>query len=93
MEIKIAEKAGFCFGVDRAVKIAYDEVADKKSKVYSLGMLIHNKDVTGELEGMGLIAAKSIDEIPPKSRVIIRAHGISKAEYLCLEQKNAEKST
>ncbi len=87
MEINVAEKAGFCFGVDRAVKIAYDTIADKKSKVYTLGMLIHNKDVTGELEGMGVVPAQNIDEIPSGSHVIIRAHGISKDEYSRLEQK------
>ncbi|MDO4744341.1 MAG: 4-hydroxy-3-methylbut-2-enyl diphosphate reductase [Clostridia bacterium] len=89
MEIKIAEKSGFCFGVDRAVKIAYD-TAKKKNNIFTYGMLIHNADVTSELEKMGVMCAESIDSIPDGSTVIIRAHGISKAEYMMLEEKCAE---
>ena len=29
MKIEIAKNAGFCFGVDRAVKIAYDCISEK----------------------------------------------------------------
>ncbi len=90
MEIKIAEKAGFCFGVDRAVKIAYDTAAKKKDKVFTYGMLIHNGDVIRDLEKMGVGCAETIDSIPDKSTVIIRAHGISKAEYDQLAEKNIE---
>ncbi len=90
MEIKIAEKAGFCFGVDRAVKIAYNTAADRKSNIYTYGMLIHNSDVTGELEDMGVKCAESISDIPDGSIVIIRAHGISEAEQNTLIQKKVE---
>ena len=90
MEIKIAEKAGFCFGVDRAVKIAYDTAANKKGKVFTYGMLIHNGDVIRDLEKLGVSCAETIDGIPDKSTVIIRAHGIAKAEYDQLTEKNIE---
>ena len=90
MEIKIAEKAGFCFGVDRAVKIAYDTAVNKKGKVFTYGMLIHNGDVIRDLEGMGVSCAETIDRIPDNSTVIIRAHGISKTEYDQLAEKNIE---
>ncbi len=90
MEIRIAEKAGFCFGVDRAVKIAYNTAEDKKGLVYTYGMLIHNRDVTLELENLGVVCAEDIDRIADGSRVIIRAHGISKKEYEALEKKNVE---
>ncbi len=90
MEIKIAEKSGFCFGVDRAVKIAYKTAEDKSKHIYTYGMLIHNADVTRELEEMGVRCAETIDEIPNGSTVIIRAHGISKAEYESLENKEIE---
>ncbi|MBR5614838.1 MAG: 4-hydroxy-3-methylbut-2-enyl diphosphate reductase [Clostridia bacterium] len=90
MEIKIAEKAGFCFGVDRAVKIAYETAQSCKNSIYTYGMLIHNHDVTSELETLGVKCAESISDIPDGSVVIIRAHGISEAEYLKLEEKNTE---
>ena len=48
MKIEIADKAGFCFGVARAVKIAYEN-AETQGKTACFGMLIHNRDVTGGL--------------------------------------------
>ena len=90
MEIKIADKAGFCFGVDRAVKIAYDTAGSETRKIYTYGMLIHNRDVTSELEEMGVCCAETIEDIPEGAVVIIRAHGISEQEYRRIEMKNAE---
>ncbi len=90
MEIKIADKAGFCFGVDRAVKIAYSTAEENQGTVYTYGMLIHNGDVIRDLEKMGVVCAESLEDIPPEATVIIRAHGISKAEYVQLGAKNAK---
>ena len=90
MEIKIAEKSGFCFGVDRAVKIAYKTAMEKDKNIYTYGMLIHNPDVSCELESMGVKCADTIKDIPEGSTAIIRAHGISKAEYDELEEKGIE---
>jgi 4-hydroxy-3-methylbut-2-enyl diphosphate reductase len=90
MEINIAEKAGFCFGVDRAVKIAYETAENKKNRVFTYGMLIHNKDVTQDLEDMGVKCADTLDDIPDGSTVIVRAHGISKAEYELLQSRNID---
>ena len=43
MEVRIAENAGFCFGVKRAMNMAWDELENKgDNSVYSLGPLIHN---------------------------------------------------
>lgn len=90
MEIKIAEKAGFCFGVDRAVKMAYSTAKKHKNGVATYGMLIHNADLTGELEGMGVSCAEHIDEIPEGGIAIIRAHGISREEYELLNRRSIE---
>ncbi len=87
MEIKIADKSGFCFGVDRAVKIAYETATRHKSGVFTYGMLIHNKDVTKELEGLGVACAQQMEDIPQNSVVIIRAHGISREEQNKLQEK------
>lgn len=90
MEIKIAEKAGFCFGVSRAVKIAYDSAKSEKNGVYTLGMLIHNDDVISELEEKGIKTAGSIEDIPSGASAIIRAHGISENEYNELKRKKID---
>ncbi len=89
MEIKVADKAGFCFGVDRAVKIAYEKAKSVGENLYTYGMLIHNNDVTSELEEMGVLCAEKITDIPDGATVIIRAHGISEAEQNLLIEKGA----
>ena len=90
MEIKVAEKAGFCFGVDRAVKMAYQTAESGKKEIYTYGMLIHNRDVIEELEKKGVRCAESIEDIPHGSTVIIRAHGISAREYEMLASLGAD---
>lgn len=91
MSIRVADNAGFCFGVDRAVKIAYDAARDgAKVPTYTYGMIIHNRDVASDLEGMGVACIENIDDIPRGSRVIIRAHGISEKEYEDLQSRDAQ---
>ncbi len=88
MKIEIADKAGFCFGVDRAVKIAY-ESAKKPEKTVCYGMLIHNQDVMGELLEKGVSVIDNIDEARNGENVIIRAHGIPKNEQELLIEGGA----
>ena len=45
MQIEIADKSGFCFGVDRAVKIAYKRAENPGNSTVTYGMLIHNRDL------------------------------------------------
>ena len=54
MEIIRAKTAGFCFGVDRAVKLTYDLLAEGR-KVATLGPLIHNAQVVADLEAKGAV--------------------------------------
>ncbi|GAB6189576.1 4-hydroxy-3-methylbut-2-enyl diphosphate reductase [Marinitoga arctica] len=82
MEIKIASKVGFCYGVERAYKKAL-ELAKKNKKVYIYGDLVHNNEVKDELISKGVMFFYSIDEIPKDSNNsigIIRAHGVPKKE-------------
>ena len=48
-KISTAKSAGFCFGVDRAVKIVYNSL-NTHNKVVTLGPIIHNPDVVADLE-------------------------------------------
>lgn len=86
MKVEIAEKAGFCFGVDRAVKMAY-ELAEESGKHACYGMLIHNMDVTEDLKSRGLPVLECMEEIPSEIELLIRAHGIPKSEQRQLEEK------
>ena len=53
MRLKLAEKIGFCFGVRRAVEMA-EAVLEKEGRAYSLGSIIHNKQVVEGLSKRGL---------------------------------------
>lgn len=83
MEIIIADHAGFCSGVDRAVKMTQGEL-NKGGNVYSYGPLIHNKQAVERLEKDGLRTIddyKTIDE----GKIIIRAHGVGESTILDIE--------
>ncbi len=87
-EIKVAKSAGFCFGVKRAIEMAYN-VIDKKQPIYSYGQLIHNKTVTDDLQKKGLQIVEDLDNIE-KGTLLIRSHGVGKALYDKAEQKGLE---
>lgn len=87
MKILIAEHAGFCFGVKRAMNMAWDKLIEKKenNKIYSLGPLIHNKQAVAKYEEKGLMVVDDIDDIQVSEYtnfdMIIRSHGVSKEVY------------
>ena len=74
-KIILAETAGFCFGVDRAVNLVYSLVNDGK-KVCTLGPIIHNAQLVGDLEQRGVKIIDSIDECPDGYMVVVRTHGV-----------------
>lgn len=78
IKIEIAENAGFCFGVRRAVEIA-EKAAEKHGKVYTLGELIHNEAAVEDLHKKGVCAVNSVDEAAGEV-LIIRSHGVPKSE-------------
>ncbi len=86
MEIIKAKTAGFCFGVDRAVKLTYDLVKEGH-KVATLGPLIHNPQCVADLESKGVITAENLDQVPEGYEVVIRSHGVPAAVYRELEKR------
>jgi len=73
MEVELAKKSGFCFGVKRAV----DRALNLNAKCNTIGPLIHNPQVIEELKKKGIIPVEKIDDID-SSTVIIRTHGVPK---------------
>ena len=53
MEIKLAESAGFCFGVKRAVDTVYEQLKTGKT-IYTYGPIVHNEEVVRELSEKGV---------------------------------------
>lgn len=78
LEIKLAETAGFCFGVDRAVKLCEDLLAEGK-KVATLGPIIHNDGVVKSLAERGCVIVDSPEDTPPDTVLVIRSHGVPQA--------------
>ena len=76
-KVTVAEGAGFCFGVSRAVKLA-EEGAESGIKIATLGPIIHNKAVVEDLKNKGVRIIESPSDILPGETVVIRSHGISK---------------
>lgn len=81
MEVFIAPGSGFCFGVKRAIKMAEKAVAEASGEVYTLGYLIHNSQVVKRLEEQGIKVTNEIDNLPPKSVLILRSHGVGPSVY------------
>ena len=75
--IEIADRSGFCFGVQRAIKLA-EKAAEKHGEVYTLGPLIHNESVTDSLKNKGIQIAADVDSAAGKP-LVIRSHGVSRA--------------
>ena len=77
--ITVAKSAGFCFGVTRAVEMAYDAIATKKP-LYCYGQLIHNKTVTDDLAQKGLQVVEDLEGLT-EGTLLIRSHGVGEDLY------------
>lgn len=89
INVRIAETAGFCFGVERAVSTAYRIAGETPHTVYTLGPIIHNEQVVKDLEkhNVRVISEEEIDSLPANTTVLIRSHGITRARYEHLQKK------
>ncbi len=87
MEIIVGKTAGFCFGVSNAIDKT-SKLLEEKKEIYCLGELVHNKQVSKELENKGLIEIENIEDA--KNSVIIRTHGVTKETYSKANNLNLE---
>jgi len=88
MEIVIAEKAGYCFGIENAMKMVEDTMHSGLKKIYSLGPISHNTQETQRLADQGIIVIDDEDVKKIDSGcVILRSHGVGKNIIRILEEK------
>jgi 4-hydroxy-3-methylbut-2-enyl diphosphate reductase len=98
LTVKLAKEFGFCYGVERAIDMAY--AARKyfaenapETRIYLLGEIIHNPEVNDQIQNMGIqiIAAKptamEVDRLQPGDAVIIPAFGTEVSTRKKLEAK------
>ena len=86
-KIIVAESAGFCFGVDNAVKLALKTLQENNGKTGTYGELIHNRQVSDRLAADGIYIAHSLEQLQKDEHIVIRAHGIGEAVYDELNKK------
>lgn len=85
LQIKTAKRAGFCFGVKRAVDLAF-AAAEQGKRVFTLGPIIHNPQVIDSLKDKGVVPTDSIDDRGIKT-LIIRTHGVPREVSRALAEK------
>ncbi len=85
MRVILAETAGFCYGVERAVRMA--EETARQGGCVMLGSIIHNDTVVRELEALGARRVQSVDEVRGGETVLLRAHGERREVVRAVEEK------
>ena len=79
MDVLLANPRGFCAGVDRAISIVEQALAQFGAPIYVRHEVVHNRFVVDDLKRKGAIFVENLAEIPDGATVIFSAHGVSKA--------------
>jgi len=75
--IEVANSAGYCWGVERAIDLSVEAASDKSRPTFTHGDLIHNNYTVAKLrKEHGVTSVKEIEEAPNGSALVIRAHGV-----------------
>lgn len=88
MKVEVAKTAGFCPGVKRAVDLV-EEAAQSGVLTVTYGPIIHNHHVVERFAEMGVSQVDSFSEVQPGTQVVIRSHGVARAVYEGLAEREA----
>ncbi|MCI6957496.1 MAG: bifunctional 4-hydroxy-3-methylbut-2-enyl diphosphate reductase/30S ribosomal protein S1 [Candidatus Faecousia sp.] len=89
MSVTVAQSAGFCFGVSRAVELV-EQAARAGKRVVTLGPIIHNRHVVEKFASLGIRVIETPEEAAPGETVIIRSHGVARDICRRLEARGVE---
>jgi 4-hydroxy-3-methylbut-2-enyl diphosphate reductase len=90
MRILMASPRGFCAGVDRAIEIVEIALERFGKPVYVRHEIVHNRHVVEDLRAKGAIFVDDLADVPPGSRLIYSAHGVSPAVRAEAEKRDLE---
>ncbi len=79
MDVVLGTPRGFCAGVDRAIAIVEQALAQFGAPIYVRHEVVHNRYVVDDLRAKGAIFVEELSEVPAGSTVVFSAHGVSKA--------------
>jgi 4-hydroxy-3-methylbut-2-enyl diphosphate reductase len=88
MKVLVADECGFCLGVNNAIKLAKKTLAEQQN-VYSLGPIIHNRDVVDELSKSGLKTVDSLEQVEAGT-ILIRSHGATLRQLQQIREKGLQ---
>ena len=91
MEVILAQHAGFCFGVERAVEQVYEQAATGKP-IYTYGPIIHNEEVVKDLAQKGVRVIESVSELAQikEGTIVIRSHGVARKVCELIKERGLE---
>ncbi len=90
MNIIVADTAGFCFGVNKAINTINQLLEDEHKRIYTLGPIIHNEQLVDMLCKKGVEVIEDVNSITEKGYVVIRAHGVTPDVYKSITDKQLE---
>lgn len=97
LTIKLAKEFGFCYGVERAIDLAYAaRRAYPDRRIFLLGEIIHNPEVNDQIRRLGIVTIpgkpreEDINPLGPEDIVIIPAFGTEVATRKKLEAKGCQ---
>jgi 4-hydroxy-3-methylbut-2-enyl diphosphate reductase len=78
LNILLARPRGFCAGVERAIEIVEQALAQNGPPVYVRHEIVHNRHVVDGLRAKGVVFVEELDEVPDQALVVFSAHGVPK---------------
>jgi 4-hydroxy-3-methylbut-2-enyl diphosphate reductase len=76
LSILLARPRGFCAGVERAIEIVEQALAQNGPPVYVRHEIVHNRHVVDGLRAKGAVFVEELDEVPDDALVVFSAHGV-----------------